>query len=160
MKILLFLPLLLLAACSEEPKQEPGIDTSQAQQYTIIERRSYPTPPDKLGQEIFIYAPAANSFDGRGHTVIRAAYDFIDTEGLYEVIVRLSALPSIKPKYIQAGSAKYTPHKKNTWGDEEEHVWEVEASAHKVINGQLEENGKLYPMDYMPAKRILTAVDF
>jgi len=131
------------------------LDISQAQEYIILERRSYPTPPDKLGLQIFIYAPTANTFDQRAHTVIKAAYDLLESDGLYEVVVRLSALPSMEPKYIQAGRAKYTPHKKNTWGTEEEYVWEVDASKHSVVDGQLEEDGKFYSLDMMFASSYL-----
>ena len=148
-----FIILLIVAFYSpnnvkDKPKKQ---DTSMAQNYSILEVRSYPTPPDKSGQEIFIHAPTAITFEQRGHTLIKAAYDLLESEGLYEVIIRLSALPSMKPNYIQAGRAKYTPHKKNTWGNDEKYVWEVEASKQEVelANGQLVEKGSLSPVDWL-----------
>ena len=74
---------------------------------------------------------------------------------MYEVMVRLSALPTIEPEYIHAGIAFYHPHKKNTWGDEQQYVWDVVASPNHVVNGKIEEDGKLYPLDFMTTKSYL-----
>ena len=154
-KFLLLLPLIFLTACSDNGLSTIDVDISQAQEYVIIETESYPTPPDKLGKRIFIYAPKANSFEQRGHTLVKAAHELVNSKGLYEVIIKLLALPSIEPKYVQAGRAQYNPYKKNTWGEKEDYVWEVEASSLKIVDGQLDKNGKLYPLDYMPASKYL-----
>ena len=155
MKFLLLLSLIFLTACSDDGLSTIDVDISQAQEYIIIEVKSYPTPPNKQGQEIFIHAPTASSFEQRGHTLIKAAHDLVNSKGLYEVVIKLSALPSITPKYVQAGRAQYNPYKKNAWGEKEDYVWRVEASSHKIVGDQLEENGKLYPLDYMPASKYL-----
>lgn len=137
------------------PKMTAGIITQQAQKYVVLQTEEYATPYDKKGLKFTIYSETADTFEKRGQTLVQAAYDLLNEKDLYEVIVRLSALPSTKPKYIHAGLAYYHPHKKDTWGDEKEYIWDVTASPNKVVDGQLEENGKRYPLDYIATKSYL-----
>ena len=129
-------------------------ETNLAQEFTIIKISKYPTPPTKSGLEITIYSPKATTFKKRAQTVIKAAKDILKEKGLYEVVVRMSISKNLK-KFKQIARAKYTPHKKNTWGDDEKYVWSVEASKNTIKNGKLIEDGKSYPIAYITVKKYL-----
>jgi hypothetical protein len=132
-----------------------SINTELAQKYVILDTQTYATPPNKLGLKFVIYSENADTFEKRGQTLLKAAYDLLDGRELYEVVVRLSALPSMKPDYIYAGQVTYSPHKRDTWGNEQKFVWDVTASPNSVVNGQIEEDGKYYPLTYMTVKLYL-----
>lgn len=132
-----------------------SINTELAQKYVILDTQTYATPPNKLGLKFVIYAENADTFEKRGQTLIKAAHELVEDKKLYEVVVRLSALPSMKPDYIHAGLVTYSPHKKDTWGNEVAYVWDVTASPNNVVKGQIEEDGKFYPLSYMTIKSYL-----
>lgn len=143
---------------TSEPAQNPtamGISTDLAQKYVVLNRQTYVTPRDKTGLKFVIYSEKADTFEKRGQTLIKAANDLLAENKLYEVVVRLSALPTIKPENINAGIAFYHPHKKDTWGNDKQYVWDVTASANRVENGQIEEDGKFYPLSYMTTQVFL-----
>lgn len=128
--------------------QKPAkLDTSQAQEYRVLKHYYYPTPPDKAGRETYIYAPTAQTFEQRAHTVIKAAYTMLEQDNLHEIVIRLSALPTTEPKYLQIGRAEYHPNKTNTWGTEQKYIWRVDSNIYEIVNGQIEEDGKQYPLD-------------
>ncbi len=155
MKKWLFLVLSLplwLAGCSSDTVPMPPVD--QAQSYNVIKTESYPTPPDKQGLTVVIYSQDAKTFEQRAQTVIKAAQTFVNDKGLYEVTVKLNASPTIKPFDLLA-MAQYNPHKQNTWGQEQQYVWDVSASKHTVADGQIIEDGKAYPLSYLSVKSYL-----
>ena len=130
----------------------PKIDF--AQEYVIIKKFEYATPPDKKGLEVTIYSKKSITFEQRAQTAINAAINILKDEDLYEVIIKMSASSNIK-KFNLLAYVEYTPHKKNTWGMNTNHTWSVKASDDIIKNGQLIEKGKVYPLSYIYLKKYL-----
>ncbi|ADZ92898.1 DUF4875 domain-containing protein [Marinomonas mediterranea] len=154
--VLAAIVLLFMKSCGGDSQEELVESLApNAQDYVVLASEEYATPSDKKGLKFTIYSEDSYTFEKRGQTLIKAAYDLLEDKDLYEVVIRLSALPSIKPKYIHAGLINYHPHKEDTWGNKKEYIWNVTASPNKIIDGQLEEDGKLYPLKYMAVKSYL-----
>jgi hypothetical protein len=145
-KMLTMLILALLAACTQEASFIP--ETNLAEEYTIVKESSYPTPPDKSGLEVIIFSNAAATLEQRAQTAIKADLDILNDKGLYEVTIKMSASPNIK-QFNPVAHVQFNPHKKNTWGTDQEYVWDVTASPRQISNGKIIENGKSYSLDYL-----------
>ena len=154
-KLLPSLLLILTISCfGKENKSSFVPETNMAQEYIIIKKFEYPTPPNKKGLEVTIFSKKSTTFKKRAHTIIKAASSILKEENLYEITVRMSASANIK-KYNLIAYAQYNPYKKNTWGDAEKYVWSVKASNNEISNGKLIEDGKSYPISYISVKKYL-----
>ena len=153
MSLLVLLLIVGFSGCGEdEPSFVPK--TNLAQSYIVQKEFQYATPADKKGLEVTIFSKNATDFEKRAQTAVKAAMDLLKTKDLYEIIIKMNATNDIKKFNLMAYVA-YTPHKKDTWGKETNHVWLVKASDNIVKNGHLIENGKEYPIEYITVKKYL-----
>jgi len=123
-------------------------EISAAQPYTIIKTYSYPTPPDKQGLEVTIFSKEATTLEKRSQTAIKAALDILKDKGLYEITIKMSASQNIK-QFNPVAHVQFNPYKKDTWGTDQDYIWDVEASPSQISNGKIIKNGKSYPLDYL-----------